>query len=518
MRADDLPLYYNAVDILERNLPERADKIALCSDARTLRFGEVGAEVNQVGQALRAMDVRFGESVALLALDGAEWVTSFFGILKIGAIAASLNTLLTGEEYAYILRDCRARVLIVDGMILPRILELRAELRHLEHIVVIGAGEALPEGAIAFEDWIADRPTRLEAVQTHRDDYCCLNYSSGTTGDPKGILHAHKDLPLTAQLWGVNVLGLTESDRTFAVAKLFFTFGTGGNLIFPWYVGASVVLYPGPPRLADKVLEHIARYQPTILYNAPTGYGMMLAMPELCERWDLSSLRLCVSAGESLPAPIWEAWKARTGLDIIDGIGSTENYHIFLSNRPDDIRPGSSGKPFDGYALRIVDEAGTPLPVGEVGNLLVKGETAALSYLHQYGRSKEAFIGAWLNTGDKYRIDADGYYWHCGRSDDMLKVGGIWVSPVEVESALLSHPAVQECAVIGRSDDRELVKPQAFVVLAEGHAASAALEAEIIGHCRDQMAEYKRPRWVTFIDELPKTATGKIQRFRLRAS
>jgi benzoate-CoA ligase family protein len=517
MRAADLPLYYNAVDILERNLAERADKIALYSDARQMSFGEVSREANQVGHALSGMGVRRGESVALLALDGPDWVCSFFGILKLGAVAASLNTLLTGEEYAYILRDCRARVLIVEGMILPRLLEARADMPDLERIVVIGACNEMPEGAVAYADWIAGQPTALTATETHRDDFCCLNYSSGTTGDPKGILHAHKDLPLTAQLWGVNVLGLEESDRTFAVAKLFFTFGTGGNLIFPWYVGASIVLYPGPPRLADKVLEHIQNYRPTILYNAPTGYGMMLAMPDLCERWDLSSLRLCVSAGESLPAPIWQAWKERTGLDTIDGIGSTENYHIFLSNRPGDIRPGSSGKPFEGYALKIVDEAGAELPAGEVGNLLVRGETAALFYLHQYARSKEAFVGEWLNTGDKYRVDEDGYYWHSGRSDDMLKVGGIWVSPVEVESAVLSHPAVQECAVIGREDDRGLVKPEAFVVLGAGQAASDGLADLIIIHCRECMAEYKRPRWIRFVDDLPKTATGKIQRFRLRA-
>jgi benzoate-CoA ligase family protein len=515
MRAADLPLHYNAVDILERNLAERADKVALFSDERNLTFGEASSEANQVGHALQAMGVGFGETVALLSLDGPDWVTSYFGILKIGAIAASFNTLLTGREYVYMLRDSRARVLIVHSMILPRILEVRADLEFIEHIVVIGEVADEGEGLVSHEAWRAPHPKSLETVPTHRDDFCCLNYSSGTTGDPKGILHAHKDLPLTAQLWGVNVLGLTEADRTFAVAKLFFSFGTGGNLIFPWYAGASIVLYAGPPRLAEKVLEHVERYKPTVIYNAPTGYGMMLAMDDLTERYDISSLRICVSAGESLPAPIWQAWKARTGLDTIDGIGSTENYHIFLSNRPGDIRPGSSGKPFAGYDLKIVDEDGQELPRGEVGNLLVRGETASLFYLHQYEKSQQTFLGPWLNTGDKYRIDEDGYYWHSGRSDDMLKVGGIWVSPVEVESALLEHDAVLECAVIGALDDRELVKPKAFVVLAEGAGMDGA-EALLIAHCRDCMAEYKRPRWVVFVDALPKTATGKIQRFRLR--
>lgn len=516
MRATDLPLHYNAVDILERNLPERADKVALYSDERQVTFGQMSAEVNQVGNALKALGVRFGEYVGLLSLDGPDWVAAYFGILKVGGIAASFNTLLTAGEYAYMLRDCRAAVLVVHAMILPKILEVRTELPHLQHIIVIGGASDPARGVTAFRDWIVDQPTHLAAEETHRDDFCCLNYSSGTTGEPKGILHSHKDLPLTAQLWGVNVLGLTENDRTFAVAKLFFTFGTGGNLIFPWYAGASVVLYPGPPAAAANVLRHITQYRPTIFYTAPTGYGMLGSMDDLVTAHDLSSLRLCVSAGESLPAPIWQTWKARTGLDIIDGIGSTENYHIFISNRPDDIRPGSSGKPFDGYALRIVDEAGSEVPQGEVGNLHVKGETASLMYLHQDDKSRQTFLGEWLNTGDKYRIDADGYYWHCGRSDDMLKVGGIWVSPVEVESTLLSHPAVLECAVIGQPDERELVKPKAFVVCKEGVAPSEALSAEMIAYCREHMAEYKRPRWVEFVGALPKTATGKIQRFRLR--
>lgn len=518
MRAADLPLAYNAIDILERNLVARADKTALVSDDRSLTFGAVAAEANQVGHALQALDVRPGDAVALLALDSAEWVCAFFGIIKIGAVAASLNTLLTPAEYGYMLRDSRARVAIVGHQLLDRIQAVRHELPDLRHVVVIGGESDAAAGVVSYVYWTAMQPTELAAVTTHREDPCCLNYSSGTTGEPKGILHAHQDLPLTAQLWGVNVLGLREDDRTFAVAKLFFTFGTGGNLIFPWYVGASIVLYPGPPRDAAQILGHIARHRPTVFYNAPTGYGMMLAMPDLTAAEDLSSLRLCVSAGESLPAPIWHGWKERTGLDIIDGIGSTENYHIFLSNRPDDIRPGSSGKPFAGYDLRIVDEAGHDLPQGEVGTLLVRGETAALAYLHQAERSRHTFLGEWLNTGDKYRVDEDGYYWHSGRSDDMLKVGGIWVSPVEVESALISHPVVVECAVIGEVDDRGLMKPKAFVVLSEGHEPGDATTALLLAHCRESMADYKRPRWLVYVAELPKTATGKIQRFRLRQS
>lgn len=513
MRAADLPLYYNASDILEHNLAGQAGKVALYSSSRNLTFQEVAHEANQVGNALKKLDARIGEIVGILSFDVPEWVTCYFGILKIGGVALGMNTLLTGEEYSYILRDSHARILIVHEVLLPVIESIRTDQPFLEHIIVIGA--AAP-GTIAYTDWIAGEATTCECMETHRDDFATLNYSSGTTGQPKGILHAHKDLPLSAQLWGVNVLGLTEADRTFAVAKLFFTFGQGGNLIFPWYAGGSIVLYPGPPRDTQAVLETVARFQPTILYNAPTGYAMALAIDDLTEQFDLSSLRLCVSAGEALPAPIWEQWKARTGLNIIDGIGSTENYHIFLSNRPGDIRPGSSGKPFTGYDLRIADEEGKPVPAGEIGNLLVKGETAASFYLHQYEKSQQTFRGEWLFTGDKYYVDEAGYYWHAGRSDDMIKAGGIWVSPMEVESTLVSHEAVMECAVVGKADQSNLFKPKAYVVLKPNYAPTAELEQTLIDYCRQKMAAYKRPRWVEFVDELPKTATGKIQRFKLR--
>ncbi len=513
MRAADLPLQYNAVDILERNLASRWDKVALYSDSRDMTFRTVAQEVNQVGHGLLDLGVRFGETVALLCPDLPEWVCSYFGILKVGAVAASFNTLLTPREYAYMLGDCRARVLIVHESILPRVAEVSSAIPALEHIVVIGTA---PPRMIAYTDWVNGKPEALEPAATHRDDVACLNYSSGTTGEPKGILHAHKDLPLTAQLWGVNVLGLTEADRTFAVAKLFFTFGTGGNLIFPWYVGAGIVLFAGSPRVPSNVLDIIDRYKPTVFYNAPTGYASMLAMEGFNASYDISSIRCCVSAGESLPAPIWEAWKAATGLDIIDGIGSTENYHIFISNRPGDVRPGSSGRPVEGYDVRIVNEADEDVAQGEVGNLFVSGETASLMYLHQYEKSQATFLGPWLNTGDKYRCDSDGYYWHAGRSDDMLKVGGIWVSPTEVESTLLAHAAVLECAVVGEPDRAGLVKPKAYVVCKDGHVASDDLAEALIDYCRAEMAEFKRPRWIEFIDELPKTATGKIQRFKLR--
>lgn len=520
MKAADLPLYYNAINILEHNLAQRANKVALFSPDRELTFQQVVDEVNQIGNALLKLGVRVGDCVALLAPDSAEWVTTYFGTLKVGAVSLGINTLLKAHEFDYILRDSRARVLVVHESLLPPMLEILPKQIYLEHVIVIGS-TGNRQGLIAYADWIKGKATHLEPAQTHREDFCMLNYSSGTTGEPKGILHAHKDLPLTAQLWAVNVLGLRESDRTFAVAKQYFTFGTGGNLLFPWYIGASIVLYPGSPRVAANILEMIERFKPTIFYNAPTGYAATLAMPTFTEtaaHTILASVRLCVSAGEALPAPIWHDWKARTRLDIIDGIGCTEIFHIFISNRPDDIRPGSSGKAVEGFELKIVDDNGAEVPRGEIGNLLVKSETTALSYLHQYARSQRTFRGEWLFTGDKYYIDEDGYYWHAGRSDDMLKVGGIWVSPMEVESALISHASVVECAVVGQTDQSDLVKPKAYVVLNKGYNASDGLANELIEYSKEKLAAYKRPRWIEFVDELPKTATGKIQRFRLRES
>ncbi len=519
LRASDLPLQYNAVHILEHNLATRAEKIALYSNERNLTFQQVSDQVNRVGNALQKLGVHFGETVAILNLDNAEWAISYFACLKIGAVAVGMNTLLKPHEHAYILNDSRARVLLVHASLLPAIDAVREQLLFLKNVVVIGSSTPLRSAQndmVSYEEWIANESTELETAPTHRDDFCALNYSSGTTGEPKGIVHAHQDLPLTAQLWAVNVLGMRERDRTFATAKLFFTFGTGGNLVFPWYVGASCVLMSAPPRIATNVLETIQKFQPTIHFNAPTGYAAMLGMENFAQQYDLSSLRLCVSAGESLPAPVWQQWKEKTGVDIIDGIGCTEIWHIFISNSPNDIRPGSSGKPVPGMEVRIVDENFNDVKQGEVGNLLVKSETTALFYLHQAEKSRRTFLGEWLMTGDKYFVDADGYYWHAGRSDDMLKVGGIFVSPVEVESTLMSHPAVLECAVVGAPDAANLIKPKAFVVLKQGYNADANLQDALIAYCKEKMAEYKRPRGIEFVSELPKTATGKIQRFKLR--
>jgi benzoate-CoA ligase family protein len=514
-RAADVPLYYNAVDILERNLDARADKVALYSPDRTMTFREVSRETNQVANALTGqLGVRLGEFVALLNLDQPEWATSFFGIVKAGGVAVGINTTVTPRDCAYILRDCRARVLIVHDSLLPAIDEIRDAQPFLEHVVVIG--RAVRGSDVAYANLIADQATEMVAAPTHRDDLCMLNYSSGTTGEPKGIPHAHKDLPLTAQLYAVDAIGLREDDITFSVAKLFFTYGSGGNLIWPWYAGASIVLSPAPSRTATNLLETIDRFKPTVLNGVPTSYASMMAVDRFVESCNLSSIRLCISAGEALPLAIWHAWKKVTGHEIVEGIGTTENFALYLTNRLGDTRPGSTGKPVEGYHIKIVDGDGLPVPPGEAGNLLVRGETAALGYLHQYEKSQQTFQGEWLATGDRFYEDADGYYWYVGRSDDMLKVGGVWVSPLEIENTLTAHDAVRECAVIGHPDQSDLIKPKAFVVLHAAYESSEELGKELIAYCARELASFKRPRWVEFVDELPRTTTGKLQRSKLR--
>jgi benzoate-CoA ligase family protein len=515
MRATDLPVKYNCIDVLEHNLERRPDKIALYSLQREMTFREISREVNQAGNALRKMGVRIGDSVAILSLDAPEWVTSFFAAIKLGGVAVGFNTTQTYDEYAYMLDDCRARVLIVHESLWPAVERIRAGRRFLEHVIVIGGTTAA--GITTYSDWIKAESDHLVAAPTHRDDWCTLNYTSGTTGPPKGIPHAHKDMPISSELYAVNVLGLRESDRTFSVARLFFTYGLGVNLFSPWHVGASAVLCSEPPRAAS-ILATIDRFKPTFLFNVPTGYAALMAVDRFTEQYDLSSLRRCTAAGEPLPVALWHAWRERTGLEIIESMGTTEAFALFLSNRPGDVRPGSLGTCVDGFALKIADENGVPVKRGEVGNLYVQGETFSLFYLHQYHKSQASFRGEWLFTGDKFYQDDDGYYHYSGRVDDMLKAGGIWVSPIEIENTLRAHTAVYECCVTGRPDRDGLVKPKAFVALRPGYSASEALASELIEYCRSHMAPYKRPRWVEFIDELPKTPTGKIARSALRLS
>ena len=514
MKASDLPINYNMCEILEHNLEHRADKTALLSEHGTMTFREVSHQVNQIGNALTRLGLRFGECVAILCPDRPEWVTTFFATTKIGGVVLGMNTLLTTEEYDYILKDARVRVLVIHDSLLELVEPILRNHNILSKVIVIGADEGA--NYTTFNDWIDSEDNKLEFERTHRDDFCSLHYSSGTTGMPKGVMHSHKDYPLIAQLSGVNLFGLTENDRTFSVAKLFFVYGIGGNLIFPWYVGASCVLNSGPPRQAAAVLKTIETFKPTIFVCVPTVYGAILSLPNFNERYDIGSLRMCMSAGEPLPVGVWNDWKDTTGIEILDTIGCTETYHTFMANRQGEVRPGSSGKPIAGYDVRLVDDEGKDVLDGVIGNLMVRGESTALFYLHQSEKTRHTFRGEWLFTGDQYLRDKDGFYWHQGRADDMLKVGGLWVSPTEIEEVLKEHVSVADCAVVGHYDNVGLLKPKAFVCLQDGVVPSDDLLGQLLKICAKKLDAHKRPRWLEFIGNLPRTATGKLQRFRLR--
>jgi benzoate-CoA ligase len=514
--ADDLgiPRTFNAAtQFVDRNVAEgRGSKVAIeCGDAR-VTYAQLLANVNRFGNALRRpLDVRPEERVMLLLLDGPEFAYAFFGAIKAGAVAVPVNTLLKPADYQYLLADSAASVLVVSASLWPAVQSIaRAELRRLRHIVVVGA-EA-PEGTLRFDELLAGASPDLEAEPTSRDDPAFWLYSSGSTGASKGCVHLHHDMAVCAELFGRGVLGITEADRTFSVAKLFFAYGLGNALYFPFSVGATTILWPGPPS-ATSVYDVIERHRPTLFFSVPTSYAMLLAHEG---GFDLSSVRLAVSAGEALPPALLERFKQRFGVDVIDGIGSTEALHMFISNRLGAIRAGSSGQIVRGYEARILDADGRPVAIGEIGNLWIRGDSVCACYWNQHQKSKDTIQGEWLRTGDKYSEDADGYFWYAGRSDDMLKVGGQWVSPVEVENVLLSHTAVQECGVVGYEDRDGLVKPMAFVVLRAGVDQSTDRAAELEQFVRSRLAEFKRPRRVAFLPELPKTATGKIQRFKLR--
>ena len=510
-----VPATFNAASyFIDRHLPEgRGGKTAIeCGDER-VSYAELHERVNRFGSALRrTCGARAGERIALLLLDTPEFAYSFFGAVKIGAVPVPTNTLWKAPDYRYLLNDSAARVLVISEELVPEFIRIpRANLPSLEHVIVAGSGT--PAIGVSFADTLALGSPELTAEPCAHDQPAFWLYSSGSTGSPKGCIHLHHDMLICAELFGRGILGIAESDRTFSVAKLFFAYGLGNALYFPLACGATTILWPGPPTPAH-VYRIIERYRPSVFYSVPTGYGMLLAQDGA---FDLSSIRIAVSAGEALPPALFERFKARFQLEIIDGIGSTEALHMFISNRPGAIRPGSSGQVVPGYDARVVDEHGVEVPIGEVGNLFVRGDSVCAAYWNQHEKTKDTIEGHWLKTGDKYTVDADGYFWYCGRSDDMLKVGGLWVSPIEVENALVAHPAVLECGVVGREDHDGLVKPMAFVAVRPGHAATPELAQALQQFVRERLAEYKRPRWVEFVAELPKTATGKIQRFKLRS-
>jgi len=512
--ATSIPQDFNvATYFVDRHAAEgRGDNIAIEFGDERITYRQVLDNTNRVGNALRdALGVRIEERVLLLLLDCPEFVYSFFGAIKIGAVAVPTNTLWKAPDYEYILNDARARVVIISEALMPQLQAIpRERLRYLREIVVVGNAVS---GTRSFDDLLASGSSELAPEPTCKDDAAFWLYSSGSTGFPKGCVHLQHDMVVATELYARGVLGITERDRCYSVAKLFFAYGLGNALFFPFGVGASTVLYPGPPTPAN-VFEIVARHQPTLFFSVPTNYAMLLAQDTAC---DFSSVRWGVSAGEALPPALFSRFQERFGVTILDGIGSTEIGHIFISNQDGAIRPGSSGKLVVGYGARVLDDEGQPVPVDEIGNLLVRGDSTCAMYWNKHEKTKDTIEGHWIRTGDKYYVDADGFYWYAGRSDDMLKVGGIWVSPIEVENALVEHPSVLEAGVVGREDEDRLVKPLAYVVPRPGVIGSPELGRELQDFVRGKLADYKRPRWVEFVSELPKTATGKTQRFKLRA-
>ncbi|WP_326537073.1 benzoate-CoA ligase family protein [Pseudorhodoferax sp.] len=492
----------------------RAGRLAYIDDRGPLSYGQLEQRARQLAGALLAAGLRREERVLLLMLDTHDWPVSFLGCLYAGVVPVAVNTLLTPEDYAYMLEHSRAQAALVSGALLPVLQAGMEKARHELHTTFVAQPLApLPAGALEFEAALAATTPATAPAPTTGDEPGFWLYSSGSTGRPKGTVHTQRNLWWTAELYGKGVLALTDKDVCFSAAKLYFAYGLGNALSFPLSVGACVVLMAERPT-PDAVFKRWTELQcrPTVFFGAPTGFAGMLASLRLPRREDVA-LRMCSSAGEALPAEIAERFKARFGVDIVDGIGSTEMLHVFLSNRPDDVRYGTTGKPVPGYDIALRGEDGGPVADGEVGDLYIRGPSAALMYWGNREKTRDTFQGGWTKSGDKYVRDADGYYTYAGRSDDMLKVSGIYVSPFEVESTLMQHPSVLEAAVIGTPDADGLTRTKAFVVLKDGQQAD---EEQLKAFVKERLAPYKYPRQISFIAELPKTATGKIQRFRLR--
>ena len=509
------PRIYNAAaDMVDRHIADgRAGKAAFIDPNGTLTYGALADGCNRMGNLLTALGIGREARIAVLMLDTNDCPVVFWGAIKAGVVPVLLNTLLNGEQYAYMLADSRAKALVVSAQLLPVVQPILGTLPFLTHVFVSG-GDA-PPFAFDLSRELADQSPQLAAAETCGDETAFWLYSSGSTGVSKGVRHVHTSLMETARLYGQGVLGIGESDVGFSAAKLFFAYGLGNAMSFPMSVGATTILLPERPT-PEAVFRTLGTHQPTLFYGVPTLYAAMLASPQASPGHTLARLRQCISAGEALPAEVGKAWKAKFGVDILDGVGSTEMLHIYVSNRPDDVNYGTSGRPVPGYDIRLVDEQGAPVADGEVGEMLVRGISAADGYWNQRERSRRTFEGEWTRSGDKYTRDAQGYYTYQGRTDDMFKVSGIWVSPFEVESALIGHEAVLEAAVVPKEDADGLLKPKAFVVLKPGRISDSSLTPALQEHVKSKAGPWKYPRWIEFTDNLPKTATGKIQRFKLR--
>ena len=507
------PMKYNAAaDLIERNLKAgRGAKTAFIDDAGNYSYADLDERVSRFANLVRRLGIHPEQRILLCLHDTIDFPTVFLGAIKAGVVPVAVNTQLSADEFAFMLVDSRARAAVVSAPVLPAMTAALTEFPEPSLKLIVSGSDA-EENSLAR--LTAEMPVVSEAAATHPDEPCFWLYSSGSTGRPKGTVHIHSSLVQTAELYAIPVMGIAETDIVYSVAKLFFAYGLGNALTFPMAVGATSVLTaerPSPASVSRVLREH----RPTVFCGVPTFYAAMLARNDLPQRDELA-LRRCVSAGEPLPQEIGRRWSARVGVDILDGIGSTEMLHIFLSNSPDAVRYGTTGRPIPGYELKIVDEEERPVRRGEIGDLLVSGPTSAAYYWNNRGRCRATFVGRWTRTGDKYFEDDDGYYVYCGRSDDMLKVSGMYVSPAEVEAALIAHEDVLEAAVVGAPDENGLTKPKAFVVAKPGVRGDEELVRALEGHVKGLLAPFKCPRWYAFLDDLPKTATGKIQRFKLR--
>ena len=514
------PARFNAAQYLLECNAARADKAAFVDDHGVLSYGELAQRVRQLAAGLRALGIRREERLLVLMHDSNDWPVSFLGAMFAGAVPVAVNTLLTADDYAYMLENSRAQAVLVSGALLPVLAAAMTRADHeVAHVIISRPLAPLHPNEIEFEAYVQAHAGAAKPATSGADDPGFWLYSSGSTGRPKGTVHSHANLYWTVELYAKRVLQLRESDVCFSAAKLFFAYGLGNGLSFPMGVGATTILMaerPTPEAVFKRWLGGVGGVRPTVFFGAPTGYAGMLAHPQLPAREQVA-LRLTSSAGEALPAELGERFKRHFGVDIIDGIGSTEMLHIFLSNRPERVRYGSTGWPVPGYEIELRGEGGAPVPDGEPGDLYIHGPSAAMMYWGNRAKTRETFQGGWTKSGDKYQRNGDGSYTYCGRSDDMLKVSGVYVSPFEVEATLVQHPAVLEAAVIGKEDADGLIKTKAFVVLKAGTTADQAeLMAELKAFVKDRLAPYKYPRFIEFVGELPKTATGKIQRFKLR--
>lgn len=482
--------------------------------ARDVSYGQLVDRSRQVANLLRALGLRIEERVLLLLLDTPQFVEAYFGVLRAGGVAVPANTWLRPDDYAYYLEYARPRVVIVDAEVWPVLEPVIADAPHTDHVIVVARGDArVPAGVVDYEAEVAKQPTAAVTEPTYRDDFATWLSSSGSTGKPKCVMHMHHDFVWNTIAYAQRTLRLGEHDVTVSAPKLFFGYALASNMLFPFSVGGRCVLAPHrlqPPQY----FELIERYRATQLVTVPTSIAKLMEVDTTGR--DLSSLRSLVSAGEALPSRLYRDWKDRFGVEIYDGIGSAEMFHVYITNRPGDVKEGSLGRIVEGYRHRLIDDDGKEVGPGEIGTLVIEGPSAGAGYWRMRDKSRETFWGDAVKGGDKFHVDADGYFWYCGRGDDMLKCSGVYVSPVEVENCLLGHPAVHEAGVVGYRDEAGLEKAMAFVELAAGHERRPGLEQEIMAYAREHIAAFKAPRRVEVVDALPRTETGKIRRAALR--